>query len=166
MTENYFDSGQEESVSFDVLPPGWYRALVDSIEECETSSGTGKYVKVEMQVTEEPYSGRKLFFNFNMQNESEKAQKIGRGQFKAFAEAGDVPVLRSVDDLQNFVGRPMVVKVKIRKDKSGQYNDQNDFVDAKSPEAYDDYLKNPKAQPAGRAGNGRVAPPSAADVPI
>lgn len=160
----YFNSDEEKAVNFDVLPQGWYRAVVDSIEECDTQDGEGKYVKVEMQVVEEPHQGRKLFFNFNIKNKSEKATLIGRGQFKLFATAGEVPILRTVDDLQNFIGRDMVVKIKIRKDKTGQYNDQNDFMDAKSAEAYDEYLKNPRAAPAGRSGTGKVAAPK--DVPI
>jgi hypothetical protein len=70
--------------TFEPLPAGRYVATVISAEIKDTAKG-GKYLKVVEQIWDEEYA------NFNIQNASEKAQQIGRGQLSALAQACGLP---------------------------------------------------------------------------
>jgi hypothetical protein len=76
--------------TFEPLPAGRYVATVISAEIKDTAKG-GKYLKVVEQIWDEEYAGRQITVNFNIQNASEKAQQIGRGQLSALAQACGLP---------------------------------------------------------------------------
>lgn len=96
---------------FGVMPVGVYQvALIDS-ELKPTKSGTGTYLKAVFEVLHGEYKGRKLFSQFNLINDSAKAQQIGRGQWKrCYQAAGFVGAPK---DSTQLLGKPLLVKVGI-----------------------------------------------------
>lgn len=121
-----------ESGGYDLIPAGWYTATITETDVKDTKDGRGKYVKVRCDVTGPTHQGRVVFGNLNIQNPSAEAERIGRQQF------GDL--LRSlgmdrIQDTDQLVGGNVQVKVGIRKDKTGQYEDQNDIRGFKAPES-------------------------------
>lgn len=80
-------SDAADVTTFEPLPPGWYKVIIDDVADCETKSGTGRYLKTRLQVIEGERKGRTVFANFNYLNDSAKAQAIGKGQLKALVEA-------------------------------------------------------------------------------
>lgn len=115
---NKFDvEANEQESEFAPLPKGIYEALVTASEVKTTKSGTGKYLQVEFTIFEEEYAGRKVWANFNIQNDSEKAQKIGLGQLSALCKAcGKTGI---VDDSSELHDLGLMIKVDI-----GEYNNQ------------------------------------------
>lgn len=114
---NFNIEENEQENNFDVLPKGIYEACITASSVKNTKAGTGKYLAVEFTIFEEEFAGRKVFANFNIQNESEKAQKIGLGQLSALCKAcGKTGI---VDDSSELHDLPVLIKVDV-----GEYNNQ------------------------------------------
>lgn len=112
------------STGFETVPAGWYNVIVDESEMKPTKTGDGAYLKVRYSILDGQFAGRKIFGNINLQNPSAQAQEIGLKQLSALAHAVGVLLVQDSQQLHNL---PLKVKVKIRKDKDGQYDDQNEI---------------------------------------
>ena len=77
----------DEMGNFDPVPAGDYRAQVVDSDVKGTKSGSGYYAKLEWEIIDGEYTGRKVFANYNLQNNSEKAQEIGQREFAAACRA-------------------------------------------------------------------------------
>lgn len=119
----YFDANDvEPNAPFEVLPPGDYSMqILDSAMET-TSRGDGRFLKIEMEVTDGDSAGRKIFDRLNLVNPNETAVKIARQTLSAIARAVGVLTFKDSSDLHM---RKMIVKVAVvpRKDKQGNIVD-------------------------------------------
>ena len=114
-----FDPSAIEQRTHEVLPPGWYACEVDAASVRDTKAGTGKYLKLELTVLDEPHAGRKLFGNINLANPNPQAVEIGQRDLAALAVACGISALKdSAELLQKQIG----VKVKAKRDNP----DEND----------------------------------------
>lgn len=120
MDLNGFDARKHEddTPDFEPLPPGWYQVAIVESEEKETAKGDGSYLKLKFQVIEGPREGKNLWANLNLNNPSEKAVKIARGQLSAICSAcadasGDVSKLTPTSS-QDLHMIPLEVKVAHR----------------------------------------------------
>lgn len=75
------------STSFDPLPVGEYRASITTIKDGETNKNKLPQLTFELDVTEGEFVGRKLFDFVVLKQNDGKANKIGLGRVKAYAEA-------------------------------------------------------------------------------
>jgi hypothetical protein len=107
--------------SYDPIPDGDYFLKALEAEEKATSRGDGTYIKVKFEVAKGEYSGRLLWQNFNINNPSEKAQRIGRQQLVAWATACGKP---DADDTDKLLDKPFRAAVSIEKGTGG-YADSN-----------------------------------------
>ena|SRR6056297_3349404 len=108
-----------ESTSYDPIPAGWYNAVINSAEVKDAKSG-GKYINVRYDVTGPSHEGRVVFGMITIQNQSQKAEEIGRQQLGDMMGALGLATLKDTDQL---VGGRLAIKVKIQ--KSEEYGDQN-----------------------------------------
>lgn len=115
-----FDASQVAPSSLDVLPAGEYEACVVASEMKVTNAGTGKYLKLELQILNGEYQNRKLWDNLNLINPSAKAQEIARGTLSALCRAIGVLTPKDSSELHN---KPFRVKVKV--DKTEEFGEQN-----------------------------------------
>lgn len=104
----------EPNAGFDVIPAAEYVAAIVNSEEKETSAGTGTYHKLEFQILEGAFVNRKLWVNLNLNNPSEEAVKIARGELSAICRAVNVLTPNDTVELHNL---PMVIKVGVQKRK-------------------------------------------------
>lgn len=92
---------------------GIYKIEIEASEVKPTSNNKGTILKVTNVVVEpEDYAGRKLFNNYNLENESAQAQEIGQKQFAALCRAIGVS---EVEDSEELHFKPYVVKVGLGK---------------------------------------------------
>lgn len=112
----------ESSGSYELLPDGLYDVKVTDAGLKDTKSGTGQYIKLELTIIGEKHSGRKLWSNLNIRNDSEKAEEIGRKQLNSLMAAIGKEELEDTDEL---VGGDLSVKVGTRP-ASGGYDAQNE----------------------------------------
>ena len=107
--------------SYDPIPEGEYVLKALDAEEKTTSAGTGSYIKAKFEVVKGEYTGRLIWQNFNINNPSEKAQRIGRQQLVAWAAACGKP---DADDTDKLLEKPFTAAVSIEKGTGG-YSDSN-----------------------------------------
>lgn len=130
MAQLNFDARQvTPDVGFDTVPAGWYNVMADESEIKPTRQGDGAYLQVRFNIVDGQYANRKLFARFNIRNSNPTAQEIGFKQLSALAHAVGHLTIGDSSELHN---RPLKVKVKIRKDKEGQYEDSNEITSYKN----------------------------------
>jgi hypothetical protein len=118
-----FDPSQLSSDSFDLVPPGEYPAVVVEAEVKSPRSGDGYMLAVRYKISDGPHEGRLIFDNAVIQHSNETATKIGRARVKGLCDACGVQ--GAVKDTDEFLWKPVTIKVGIEKDKAGLYEDKN-----------------------------------------
>lgn len=110
-----------------VVPAGEYPAIMIESERKPTNAGDGHYLKTRWQIVKGEFQNRQIFKNFNLwlPASKDKALQIARGEFSEFCRAVGVANPRDSSELHDKV---CMIKVKVRVDKSGQYDDQNDIA--------------------------------------
>lgn len=108
----------------ELLPAGWYVAIIDQSEDKPTKDGLGSYLQMRFKVIEGQYVGATFFARLNLANSNPDTVRISKEQLSAICHAAGH--LR-VQDSQELHGKPMRVKLKVRKDKTGEYEDQNEI---------------------------------------
>ena len=109
--------------SFDPIPAGSYIASISESAIKPTKSGTGQMLTLTWDILDGQYKGRKVFDRLNIQNTNPKAEAIGQEQLSALCHAAGVLQLQDTNQLH---GKPVKIKVKIRKDDTGQFEDSNE----------------------------------------
>lgn len=112
---------KEEANRFTPVPKGEYKLKAVESEEFDTRAGDGTYIKVKFKIVDGKYDGRVIFNNFNTNNPSDDAQRIGRGQIYAWRVACGKP---DADDTDQLIEVPFFGYVDIEPGKPG-YSDQN-----------------------------------------
>lgn len=118
---NVSEVDPDAPAEYDPLPEGEYILKAVDAEEKDTARGDGTYIKVKFEVAAGEYAGRLLWQNFNINNPSEKAQKIGRQQLVAWAAACGKP---DADDTDKLLDKKFRADVSIERGKNG-YKDSN-----------------------------------------
>lgn len=119
-TFNPQEHDTEQRAEFEELPNGVYALEIEASDVVPTKSGTGTVLKTTMTVIEpEEYKGRRLFTQYNLENQNPQAEEIGRRQFASLCRAVGVD---SVDDSESLHFIRFVAKVGLGKpSKDGQY---------------------------------------------
>ena len=105
----------------DPIPNGTYRMHIVASGVKPTNNGKGKYLKLELQVLDGEYKGRKVWDQLNILNENEQAQAIAQGQLSAICHATGVMKLTNSSQLHHI---PMLVRVVVSEQKG--YDPKND----------------------------------------
>ena len=122
LSETYSAAELQPSQSYDLLPSGWYTAIITEAELKPTKAGTGEYIKVRYDITGPSGQGRVVFGNFNIKNPNPKAEEIGRQQLGDLMRALG---LSAVHDTDQLINGHLSIKVDIRP-SSGEYGAQNE----------------------------------------
>lgn len=124
-----FDATQhdtEQRGDYEELPNGVYVMEIEASDVTPTKDGRGTILKTTNTVVlPEEYKGRKLFNNYNLENQNPQAQEIGQKQFASLCRAiGE----NSVEDSEDLHFRSFTVKVGLGKpSKDGQYPARAEF---------------------------------------
>lgn len=116
------DLSNTKPQDFSPIPPGLYRATVVDSEVGRSDAGNNR-IKWEWEVTDEQYSGRKLWDYMVLQG-SDESVRIGQSRLKAMAEACGHPNPNFINDTEDLHGLECLVKLGIKKGKDG-YDDSN-----------------------------------------
>jgi len=108
-----FDANQvEPSTAFEPIPAGKYLAAITESKMKPTKSGNGEYLELTFQILEGEYKGRQLWARLNLNNPSEQAVKIARGELSAICRAVGVMQPNDSVELHNL---PLVITVRCKK---------------------------------------------------
>jgi hypothetical protein len=112
--------------NYELLPAGWYTAQVTESELVALKSGQGQALKLTIEVLDDGYRNRKVWARLNVRHSgSPKAEQIAQEQLRELCESIGVVRMQDTVELHN---KPFSVKLKVRKDDTGQYEDQNEVT--------------------------------------
>lgn len=116
--------------SYELMPAGFYTAQVIESEIVPLSSGLGQALKLTFEVLQDGYRNRKVWARLNIRHSgSPEAERIANEQLRELCES--VGVVRMTDTVE-LHNKPVSIRVKIREDKSGKYEPQNEVIGYKS----------------------------------
>jgi hypothetical protein len=148
--ERFDASTIEPRDSFEPLPVGVYGVEIESTDVADTKSGNGKALKITYAVVDGQFAGRKLFENINISHSNPQAEQIGRKTLSSLCRAID---LNSPDDSDEFIGRRLRVRIKVRKQEG--YDDRNEVIAHESIDGAAAAKPSAPAKPA----SAKAAPP-------
>jgi len=166
MAQLSFDATQvapQESIN--PIPAGVYLAQAIESDVRPLKSGMGRSLSITFQVLEGQYINRKVFANLNIEHRgSAEAERIAQSQLSALCHA--VGVLKPQDSTALHM-KPVRIRVKIRKDESGQYGDKNEVTGYEAaqgglPPTAAAAARSPAPSGFPPAGAAQAAPPPAA----
>lgn len=128
-TLNFDATSVEPNSGFEVLPAGWYNAMIDESEMKPTKDGSGAYLNLRYSIMGGRHNGQKVFQRLNLRNANPTAQEIAYKQLSAICHAIG---LMQVQDSTQLHGQPLKIKLKVRKDQTGQYEDTNEISAVKN----------------------------------
>ena len=112
--DNQAVEAQNAVKKFEPLPVGKYRAIIANVEDKETQSGTGKYIKFEFLITGGFYDGRKIFENANYMNPNAQAVQIG---YQTLLNIGKALGYDGKYDPMECMDKMLILDLGIREDK-------------------------------------------------
>lgn len=130
----------EPNIDFDPIPAGKYLAVITASEMKPTKNGSGRYLELIFQVIEGPYKNRLLWSRLNLDNPSDQAVQIARGELSAICRAVGVMQPKDSVELHNL---PLVVTVKCK-----NREDTGDIVNEIKGYAKKEAAATPSAQTA------------------
>ncbi len=111
----------EPGSSFQPIPPGKYAVVITDSEMLPTKDKKGEYLKLTFKVVQGEYTGRYIWLNLNLINQSAQTVEIAERELSAICHAVDV---LAPEDTVELHGIPMGAKVKVTPAK-GQYEASN-----------------------------------------
>lgn len=90
----------------------------------ENNSGPGNRLSLSLKILEGNHAGRLVFQDITLRNTNDITQQIGHKQMAQLFHACGTNGVQDSSELHSI---PMQIKVAIRKDKTGQYDDQNEI---------------------------------------
>ena len=108
---------------FGNIPRGEYTVRAIEAELRETSTG-GEMIVVDFVVENDSYEGKRIRKNFNIKNQSEKAEQIGHQELVSWATACGKPETDDTDDLMEIPCQALIVI----KDGTNGYSARNEIA--------------------------------------
>ena len=105
----------EHKDNYEPLPAGRYVAIIVKSENKDSKSG-GTYLKLEVDIVEGQYKGRKLFANLNLVNANDMAVKIAKTELANICRAVGVMRPKDSSELHN---KPISIRVAIQPERDG-----------------------------------------------
>jgi hypothetical protein len=150
----FFDTQNEKAdTGFEVLADGQYQAMILGMTYKATKAGTGFYLAGTFLLVGGPADGRKIFHNFNIENQNDVAQRIGRGQFKQLLSALGITQTIETPDQAEMICQDKYLTLQLTSEKDRR----------------DDKLKNVIKKFLPASAGTKVAPkplPNDADIPF
>jgi len=137
-----FKASETEDTGFGTLPAGKYLAEIIKSEVKTTKAGDGKYISLQLKITEGKYTKRLVFDNLNIVNKNDVAVSIAKSTLKQICEACDVDELEDTEDLHNIA---MCIQLGIQAETQ-QFPEKNiikKYMSEDKYEAVDDGDDNP-----------------------
>ena len=114
-------NSNENRSEFTPIKPGWYHMEIVG-GDVKKSSNNGAYVEFTFRVAEGECANRRVFGRFNIVNASQEAERIGKQQLIALADAVGIT---DPSDTDPFLGKHVMANVTVRPatDRFAESND-------------------------------------------
>lgn len=108
--------------SFSLIPDGWYEALIKDAKVGETQSG-GEAVSFCFEILGPTHANRVVWYNYNVRNKNETAERIGQQQLSDLARA--IGFNEMPDDTDAFLNQTLQIKIAKEKKPRDGYEPRN-----------------------------------------
>lgn len=143
---NGFDANEvEPNKGFEVVPPDRYEVIITESAWEDNKAGTGKFIKLVMQIVGGPHAGKPLIDRLNLVNPSDKAVQIAKGTLSAICRAVNVLKPRDTSELHNL---PLIARVDVEEYEPGKFSNP---VNAYYPKQTAQAATGTDGKPAGGA---------------
>jgi hypothetical protein len=115
--------------SFELIPAGNYPAVVEDSSIESLKSGNGQALKLTLRIVDGQYTGRKVWARLNIRHNNPEAERIAQQQLRELCDSIGITRMQDTVELHN---KPVGIRVKIREDKTGQYEPTNEIAGFKS----------------------------------
>lgn len=139
---NFDASKVDPQDSFDPVPLGEYKAIIESSEMKPTKNNAGSYLQLTFKIIDGDYKNRLIFDRLNLNNQNQTTVEIAQRALSAICHAVNVLHPKDSAELHN---KPLIIKVGIRKG-TGDYSDQNEIKGYKSINGGSTLSDKPKKQ--------------------
>lgn len=111
------NSVEDTPNDYDLLPAGWYNAIITDEEMRETKAGTGHYLNLRLDLHGNPeYDGRVVWAMLNLDHPNPKAVEIARSDLKAILVAIGK---EDIKDSAELLNQHVQIKVAVQAAKDG-----------------------------------------------
>lgn len=121
----------EPAAPMEAVPAGQYLAAVQDSTVNPTKAGTGQILTLTWKILDGQFANRLIFDRINVVNANPMAEQIGQRKLSSLCHA--VGVLQ-MQDTSQLHGIPCSIRVTIRKDESGKYDDSNEVNSYATPQ--------------------------------
>jgi hypothetical protein len=111
--------------SFSLIPAGRYPAVIEESDIQPLKSGNGQALVLTFRIVDGEYNGRKIWNRLNIRHTNPEAERISQQGLRELCDAIGVTRMQDTVELHN---KPMTIRVKIREDKTGQYEPTNEIA--------------------------------------
>ena len=127
MAQFSFDTGSVEKRenNYELLPLGWYTAQITNSEIRTLNSGNGQGLKLTFDIIDGQHRGRKVWTTLNVRHTKPDTERWAQQSLRELMESIGLARFSDTTELHN---KPLQIKVKVRKDDTGMYDDQNDVA--------------------------------------
>jgi hypothetical protein len=143
---------------FDVIPEGWYPAVITESEKKATKNGNGHLLALTLVLLEEAgkYKNRKAWDRLNLWNPSAKAVDIARGTMSAICRAVGRLTPNDSSELHDL---PLLIHLKVeRNSETGNMQNVIKGYKAINPPTNSSATGKPSPSPSPAPANGNAAP--------
>lgn len=105
-----YDENNTKEV-YEIIPTGWYPAMIITSEMKKTKNGSGQYLQLSWQILDGQYKGRTVFDRLNLINPNQEAVRIARQQLDKIRYSTARTQARDSQELHNI---PVQIRVKIQ----------------------------------------------------
>lgn len=117
-----FDTdGVDMSSRATLIPAGKYVVVCTRADYKKNKKGTGFLVDCEFQVTDGEHANRKLWMMFNIKNEDQQAESIGKREFSMLLQALGLKQIKSMSEIMD---KPFVAEVGFRRKSKDQPDEE------------------------------------------
>lgn len=108
-----YEVGEEvqQKRSYDVLPKGKYRAIINNTAIKPTKAGTGEYLAITFQIIEGDNSGRRIWQNLNLSNPNKTAEDIAKAELNSICVACGIASGTRLQQSEELHDIPIVIDV-------------------------------------------------------
>lgn len=147
-----------EAGNFELLKSGLYPACIVDSELADTKDGTGRMLKLTLQITDGEHKGRTFFDRLNIYNKSEQAQEIARKTLRLLTDLCGVNNLGDSKELHDV---PLCIRLGTTEYQGEKRNEIKGYAAADKWKGDAPAQAAPAARPAPRP----AVAGSAASVP-
>lgn len=126
MQLNFNAANVPQSKPFEPIPTGWYNVKIVEITPTPTKDNATSgswYLKLQLEVIDGEFKGRKLFHNLNMKNTNPEAVRISTEQLSTICHSvGRI----QIGHTNELLGLPFMAKTSVKIDPTGTYEPSND----------------------------------------